>query len=43
VTLKPFREPELQMAASQACARFNRDRIKTVTGQMIHMTMADCN
>jgi hypothetical protein len=43
VTLKPFRDPELQQAASAACARFNLDRIRTVTGQMIHMAIADCN
>jgi hypothetical protein len=42
ITLKPFREPELQQAACEACERFNRERIKTVTGQVIQMAVLDC-
>jgi hypothetical protein len=43
VTLKPFRDPKLQQAAREACERFNRDQIRTVTGQIIHMAVDDCN
>jgi hypothetical protein len=43
VTLKPFRDPGLQQAACEACARFNRDRIRTATGKTIHMAVTDCN
>jgi hypothetical protein len=42
VTLKPFRNPNLQQAACEACARFNRDRIRTVTGQVISLAVLDC-
>lgn len=43
VTLKLFRDPRLQQAACEACACFNRDRIRTATGKMIHMAVTDCN
>ncbi len=42
VTLKPFRDMNLQQAAREACARFNRERIKAVTGQVILLTVLDC-
>ncbi len=42
VTLKPFRDAHLHQAAHEACERFNREQIKTATGQLIHMAVADC-
>lgn len=42
ITLKPFRDPNIQRVAHQACERFNREQIKTVTGQVIHMAVLDC-
>jgi hypothetical protein len=42
VTLKSFRDPQLQQAACEACACFNRDRIRTVTGQTISLAVLDC-
>lgn len=42
ITLKPFRDPKLQQAARAACIRFNRDRIKTITGQVITLAVLDC-
>jgi hypothetical protein len=42
VTLKPFRDPKLQQAARDACRRFNRDQIRTVTGQVISLAVLDC-
>lgn len=43
VTLKPFRDPQVQRAAREACGRFNQEHIRTVTGQLIHMAVLDCN
>ncbi len=42
VTLKPFRDPQVQQAAREACQRFNRQQVKTLTGQVIHMAVTDC-
>ncbi len=42
VTLKPFRDPHVQQAACEACERFNREQIKTIAGQVIHMVVLDC-
>lgn len=42
VTLKPFRDVHLQQAARAACERFNRERITTVNGKIIHLAVADC-
>jgi len=42
ITLKPFRDPAVQQAAREACERFNREQIKTVTGQVIRMAVLDC-
>jgi hypothetical protein len=42
VTLKPFRDKKLQQAAREACERFNCERIKTMTGQAISLTVLDC-
>ena len=42
ITLKPFRDPQVQQAAREACQRFNREHIKTVTGQLIQMAVMDC-
>ena len=42
ITLKPFRDRYVQQAACEACERFNREQIKTVTGHMIQMTVLDC-
>ena len=42
VTLKPFRDAKLQEAAQDACERFNRERIKTVTGHVISLAVLDC-
>ena len=42
ITLKPFRNPKLQQAARAACIRFNRDRIKTITRQVITLAVLDC-
>jgi hypothetical protein len=42
ITLKAFRDPKLQRAARDACTRFNRDQIRTVTGQVISLAILDC-
>lgn len=42
VTLKPFRDANVHQAAHAACERFNRERITTANGQIIHMAVADC-
>jgi hypothetical protein len=42
ITLKPFRDRRVQQAAREACERFNREQIKTITGQVIQMTVLDC-
>jgi len=42
VTLKPFRDPQVQQLAREACQRFNREQITTVTGQVIQMAVTDC-
>jgi hypothetical protein len=42
ITLKPFRYSKIQQAAQAACKRFNREQIKTATGQVIQMTVLDC-
>ena len=42
VTLKPFRDTNLQQAACAACERFNRERITAANGQIIHLAVVDC-
>ena len=42
ITLKPFRDSNVQQAAHEACKRFNREQIKTVTGHVIQMAVLDC-
>lgn len=42
ITLKPFRDPNVQQVAHEACARFNREQIKAITGQVIQMAVLDC-
>jgi hypothetical protein len=42
VTLKPFRDANVQQAAHAACEQFNREQITTASGQIIHMAVADC-
>lgn len=42
VTLKPFRDANLQQAARAACERFNQGRITTANGQIIRLAVVDC-
>jgi hypothetical protein len=42
VTLKPFAKPRVQQEAVKACQRFNERRIKTLSGKLIEMHVADC-
>jgi hypothetical protein len=42
ITLKPFRHPHVQQAAREACELFNREQVKTVTGQVIQIAVTDC-
>jgi hypothetical protein len=42
ITLKPFRDRHVQQAAREACERFNREQIKTVTDHVIQMAVLDC-
>jgi hypothetical protein len=42
VTLNPFRDPQVQREAIAACQRFNERRIKTLSGKVIEMSVAEC-
>ena len=41
VTLNPFRDPQVQQEAIAACKRFNEHRIKTLSGKVIEMKVAE--
>jgi hypothetical protein len=42
VTLKPFRAIRTQHEALKACQRFNARQVKTLSGKIIEMRIADC-
>jgi len=42
ITLKPFTNARVQQEAVEACRRFNERQIKTVSGKIIEMRIADC-
>lgn len=42
ITLKPFRDPQLQQAALEACQRFNERRIRLQSGKWLQMTIVGC-
>ena len=42
VTLKPFRTIRTQREALKACQRFNARQVKTLSGKIIKMRIADC-
>ena len=42
VTLKPFRTIRTQREALKACQRFNARQVKTLSGKIIEMHIADC-
>jgi hypothetical protein len=42
VTLKPFATPHVQQEAVMACQQFNEHRIKTLSGKIIEIRVADC-
>jgi ribosomal protein L31E len=41
VTLKPFTDPRVQQEAVKACRQFNRRHIKTLSGKIIDMSVAE--
>ena len=41
ITLNPFRDPHIQREAIAACQRFNARQIKTLSGKMIEMKVAE--
>jgi len=41
ITLNPFRDPRAQREALAACRRFNARRIKTISGKVIEMHLAE--
>jgi len=41
-TLKPFTNPGTQQEALEACRRFNERQIKTLSGKVIEMHVAEC-
>ena len=41
ITLNPFRDPRVQREALAACRRFNARRIKTISGKVIEMHLAE--
>lgn len=42
ITLQPFMDPRVQQEAVAACQRFTERRIKTLSGKVIEMRVADC-
>jgi hypothetical protein len=42
VTLKPFRTIRIQREALKVCQRFNARQVKTLSGKIIEMRIADC-
>jgi len=42
VTLKPFTDPRTQQEAIAACQRFNERQIRTLSGKVIEMRVAEC-
>lgn len=42
ITLNPFRDPHIQPEAIAACQRFNERQIKTLSGKVIEMNVAEC-
>jgi hypothetical protein len=42
VTLKPFRTIRTQREAFKACQRFNARQVKTLSGKIVEMRIADC-
>lgn len=42
VTLKPFTDPRTQLEAIAACQRFNEHQIRTLSGKVIEMRVAEC-
>jgi len=42
ITLQPFANPRIHQEAVAACRRFTERRIKTVSGRIIEMRVADC-
>ena len=42
ITLKPFRDPKLHQAATEACRRFNERRIQLRSGKCLQMAVVDC-
>jgi len=42
VTLKPYRDAQLQRDAVEACQRFNARQIRTYTGKLLQLTVAEC-
>jgi hypothetical protein len=42
VTLKPYRDSQLQRDAVEACQRFNVRQIRTYTGKLLQLAVAEC-
>jgi len=42
VTLKPYRDAQLQRDAVAACQRFNARQIRTYTGKLLQLAVAEC-